>query len=517
MGEDRCRQPVEVNFEFTNDGMVPSVQTDIRITHVVLKWRQKITNEMTVYYGDHFERSYGDLSWRPLDPDRKMFWYFLSSNNILTKGYGVKTLPNAACIWYVDNEFVTLEMDIRSGSYGVNLKGRKLDLCEIVEYESSDDAFNVYNRFCGKMCNSPVIPKEHVYGTNTWYNTYGENMSNELVLEYTNKLMELTEGNAIKPYMVIDDGWQLASIYQGSTYKFTANGGPWRPHKYFGDMGQLATKIKEKGAKPGIWIRPLLSANNVSEELLLYKQLNGDDLQYVLDPTHPKVLEAIGADIRLISSEWGYQLIKHDFSTYDIYGQWGFEIAALNREESLQSDKRKIRFYNDSITTIEAVKGLYQVIRNNKGDDCIILGCNTISHLSAGIFEVCRTGDDTSGYEFARTRKMGVNVMAFRLPQHNRFYLTDADCIGIKSKPKGIEWKQNKEWLELLAKSGTPLFFSVDFDELDLEKKKDLREAMKINLKADPSKCIPLDWKYRNYPERWSFDNGNKTFDWYME
>ena len=37
-----------------------------------------------------------------------------------------------------------------------------------------------------------------------------------------------------------------------------------------------------------------------------------------------------------------------------------------------------------------------------------------------------RTGDDTSGRIWERTRRMGVNTLAFRLPQHNAFYHIDA-------------------------------------------------------------------------------------------
>src|SRR6185436_18697754 len=73
------------------------------VEYVVLKWRQRI-DENTLLLGDHFERGYGDLEWRTLNPERKLFWYFLTSNDI-NKGYGVKTCPNAVCVWYADNEY----------------------------------------------------------------------------------------------------------------------------------------------------------------------------------------------------------------------------------------------------------------------------------------------------------------------------------------------------------------------------------------------------------------------------
>jgi hypothetical protein len=38
--------------------------------------------------------------------------------------------------------------------------------------------------------------------------------------------------------------------------------------------------------------------------------------------------------------------------------------------------------------------------------DASIIGCNTVSHLSAGVFDICRIGDDTSGTEWASTGNM---------------------------------------------------------------------------------------------------------------
>ena len=51
-----------------------------------------------------------------------------------------------------------------------------------------------------------------------------------------------------------------------------------------------------------------------------------------------------------------------------------------------------------------------------------------------------RTGDDTSGKTWERTRVMGVNTLAFCLPQHGVFYEIDADCVGIMgADPLGVE------------------------------------------------------------------------------
>lgn len=60
------------------------------------------------------------------------------------------------------------------------------------------------------------------------------------------------------------------------------------------------------------------------------------------------------------------------------------------------------------------IKDLYRTIYKSAGGKAMILGCNCIGHLGAGYMEINRTGDDTSGVEWERTRQRGVNTLAFR-------------------------------------------------------------------------------------------------------
>ena len=70
-------------------------------------------------------------------------------------------------------------------------------------------------------------------------------------------------------------------------------------------------------------------------------------------------------------------------------------------------------------------------------DNTLILGCNTIGHLAAGLAHINRTGDDTSGKEWERVRKYGVNTLAFRMLHHGAFYEADADCAALTSELDG--------------------------------------------------------------------------------
>ena len=155
----------------------------------------------------------------------------------------------------------------------------------------------------------------------------------------------------------------------------------------------------------------------------------------------------------------------------------------------------------------------YRLLREEAGD-MYIIGCNTLSHLSAGIFEIYRTGDDTSGRSWSRTRALGVNTLAFRLCQNDAFYKVDADCVGILGE--NIDWKLNRQWLELLAKSGTPLFVSAQPSAVTDEMKKDLKAAFKIS-SIQQDTVEPLDWLYNNAPQEWLINGEKKSFDFVMD
>ena len=116
-------------------------------------------------------------------------------------------------------------------------------------------------------------------------------------------------------------------------------------------------------------------------------------------------------------------------------------------------------FYDTSKTSAEIVTGLYQAIYETaKKHHTLIMGCNTIGHLGAGLMQLQRTGDDTSGITWERTKKMGVNTLAFCLPQHGTFFDIDADCVGIMGP---IPWSLNRQWADVVAESGTSLFVSA--------------------------------------------------------
>ena len=134
----------------------------------------------------------------------------------------------------------------------------------------------------------------------------------------------------------------------------------------------------------------------------------------------------------------------------------------------------------------------YRAIREAVGN-AILIGCNTVGHLGAGIFELQRIGDDTSGRDWNRTRKMGVNTLGFRLPQHRAFFLADPDCVPFtKDVPLGM----TRQWLDLVTKSGTPLFISADPSTVSAEEKQMLKTALAAAARVQPEgRSHSTGWK----------------------
>jgi alpha-galactosidase len=200
---------------------------------------------------------------------------------------------------------------------------------------------------------------------------------------------------------------------------------------------------------------------------------------------------------------WGFDLIKHDYTTFDLFGRWGFQMGAALTKDGWTFAAGPGR------TTAEVIGSLYDVIRGTARDAAII-ACNTVSHLSAGVFDICRIGDDTSGTDWSRTRKMGVNTLAFRGLQHNAFYAADADCVGVTD---AIPWEYNRQWLDLVARSGTALFVSLSPSAVGAEQARDLRAALALAARTQPL-GEPLDWQRTVWPGRWRLDGETKQYDW---
>ncbi len=286
---------------------------DLALTHLHARWRARI-DEGLLCFGDDWERSYGTLCWRAMEPERPMPWYFATHDGHSLHGYGVETGARALCLWQIDPEGVSLWMSIINGGVGVELGQRPLHVATVVAREGHDgeEPMTALRALCRRMCAFPRAAEGPFWGVNDWYYAYGHN-SRQMLLDMTDIAVGLVPARGPKPFTVVDDGWKDGS-------------------SAFPSMADFESSVKRKGARPGIWIRPLQADANTNPSLLLSPQRFGNRTaraqEKAFDPTIPEALEHVLEKVRQVAS-WGFELIKHDYSTYDLLGQWGFEMGAF--------------------------------------------------------------------------------------------------------------------------------------------------------------------------------------------
>ncbi len=461
------------------------------LERIHLRWSARVPERWRIL-NDQWERSYGDLEWRGMVGERILPWYFLAFDGKATHGYGVATGASCFAFWQVDPAGISLWLDVRNGGGAVSLGQRKLDAAVIRARRGAaeESAFESAQRLCRALCAKPRLAAQPSYGSNNWYYAYGQNCSAEDMLRDSSLTADLAPPGQNRPFVVIDDGWQITNA-----------AGPWeRGNSRFSDMARLAAEMKQRGVRPGIWIRTLYTTAAIPAGARLERRESSPNA--TIDPTVPDMLDLVRQDIRRLVS-WGFELVKHDYSSFDLLGRWGFAMAA-------ELTAGGWHFADRSKTTAEVALALYHAIREAAGDVPLI-GCNTFGHLGAGLFELQRTGDDTSGRDFNRTRRMGVNTLAFRSPQHGTFFALDADCAPITPD---VPWQFASRWLDLVAHSGTALFVSPDPRSLNLETKAAIKRAFAAAAHPQPL-AEPVDWMETTTPGRWRIQGRTVDYDWY--
>lgn len=481
---------ISVRLDRTDGSLTVDIASPAeRLESVTLVWRRPAKTGAS-YLGDAWERAYGDLAWKKLEADRVMPWYVMEFDGAATHGFGVKTGCRAMCYWQVDDDSLKLVMDTRSGGRGVRLGERTLRAAEIVARRGRPDesAFQATKAFCKMMCDKPLLPRRPMAGTLDWYYTYGK-CTDALFISEAKLFADLLDGCGVDGFALVDAGWapgDRSSWHEDQT----------TTHKDFGSIQKVATGVRALGLAPGIWTRVLCAGPKDPDDIRLPRE------RRFLDPSLPEILERTRGLLRLYRS-WGFDIIKHDFTTFDIFGRWGFEMGSALTNAGWT-------FRDDTRTSAEVILDLYRAIREGCGEDAHIIGCNTVSHLSAGLVEYCRVGDD-SGNNLERAMKYGPNPFAFRLPQHEAFYAIDPDCVG---NLKDIPWKYNRQFIRLVSESGALLETSTRLGGLTVEQRTTLRDAYKRIGLGSPLEVEPLDWMEKTIPARWKIGGRIVELDW---
>lgn len=229
-------------------------------------------------------------------------------------------------------------------------------------------------------------------------------------------------------YVQIDDGYQRAY-------------GDWEGGENFPHgMKWVASKIRELGLKPGIWIAPyaITAGTEVHQKNpeWLVRNLDGSIKLcrpaqespvapggygtpqfmkniYGLDLTHPGAAEWVGRLFDTMANDWGYDFIKIDFVEWTL-------LAAE-------------RYQDPSFSKASAYRKGFEILRKAAGPNRHLLDCGPMNN-TVGLLDSTRIELDLpwlSWEQYVKHSNSSVAATAKRYYFHKRTWINDADHLGL--------------------------------------------------------------------------------------
>lgn len=87
---------VKLNQDNEHLAIFLTAQTS-KVKWIKLRWNNLSWDKSVRFLGDAWERGYGDMEWKGMNPNRFMPWYFCAKSEAKSICYGVKVRPSAMC------------------------------------------------------------------------------------------------------------------------------------------------------------------------------------------------------------------------------------------------------------------------------------------------------------------------------------------------------------------------------------------------------------------------------------
>lgn len=268
-------------------------------------------------------------------------------------------------------------------------------------------------------------------------------------------------------FFQIDDGFEQDV---GSWLKF---------HPSFPEgVAPIAGEIREKDFTPGLWLAPFILEHKSDIIKLhpdwLLRKPNGkpvnsgfvwDWLGKALDLTLPDVQEYVREVIRTAVDEWKFPYLKLDF----LYA------AALPG-----------KFHNPTLTRAQVLRKALELVREEAGDECILLGCGVPLGSGLGIFDMMRISADVSPAwdpEFAGLKSIfhkepnmpsarnAIQNILSRAMLDPYLWVNDPDCLLVRDDSK-LSLAEVQSLATAISITGGAFLISDDMSKLNPERLK---------------------------------------------
>ena len=291
----------------------------------------------------------------------------------------------------------------------------------------------------------------------SWYFYYQEIGEDEVKRNTDWIAQNLRDYGAV--YVQIDDGWQGTGHGLGENRDWTTI-----DKRFPGGMAGLATYIKSRGLKPGIWLAPHGQSNEA-----VVKKNHG---VFMLKPDGTSVSNTWEGRFLLDpSTAESQQYLKDLFSTLS---RWGYEYFKIDGQPIVVREYRnqKSSMKNPTGDPDELYRDTLASIRVAIGPDRYLLGCWVVPLEGVGLMNGSRIGADVlpnwDGFKFALRATMEYYFL------HNIAWYTDPDVLVVRS-PLPLE--QARAWATLQGLTGQSLLTSDRLSDLSSERVELLRRV----------------------------------------
>jgi len=219
-----------------------------------------------------------------------------------------------------------------------------------------------------------------------------------------------------------------------------------------------AKLIADNGYVPGIWIGPWMVGDRSKvykeHKEWLCKDENGnliefmsplgednvwayrDKIHYCLDTSHPEAFEYLRTVFKTLYN-WGFRYFKTDFmywGSMDRYeGGWYNEGVNSHNFIKNRDEQTRIKRHTPGKTRVEYFVDVVNMIKEEVGQDSVILGCGQPIFMSIGYVDCMRISRDVGARWVAHNSpKELLNDLQLRNFMNGIFFHVDPDCALLR-------------------------------------------------------------------------------------
>ena len=460
---------------------------------------------------DAWERSYGETGVVNLaekthvDSAWDLHLFDRRSTQVLSVSY--HDIPNALISLMLQHQGsrppleLVVKADTRAGVRGLLLRpGATFRLSEILIRHGRASPHDALLDYAETIKRRNALPEatETPTGWLDWYFSKGRSSGAELEANLEALKREL-QGYGLE-IVQIDSGWQRGVETEPPPHNVVA-GGPWEPNRQFPQgMKYYADRIRSRGFRPGIWIRPFQMVEDADERrrFSLWFNKNGQ-----MDTTRDDVREVVRTTVRRLVHEWGYEYLKVDFAAFDHYGKFGPELDSGDAAHAEPQDQ--------SLTNVQTSREALRVIHEAAGGKAKILACNALMPAALGLASSFRVGDDVG--EWDRIVRYGVPSLSARYYTNGVFWANDPDVLVLG---ESLSIEECRAWASLVGMTGGAVFVSNRVPSLPPERLEIVRRLLPVykTRGARYGFARPVDFLDRSPATVWNLDVRTAFGEW---